>query len=85
VQCNRNVLHRREGIFQRRSRLRAKLPKGSGGRYRRRSHPTDVRDSEFVIAGLIYAVTADFDIGYKKALSPIEVDRALPAGLTFRF
>lgn len=45
------------------------------------------RHPVFLIVGMIYAVSADFDleIGYKKGLTDAETDRAWLAGVTLRF
>lgn len=86
---NRNVLNQRESILQRSVAVTREVAEGLRlvADIGAATHPSDDRDAAFLIAGLIYAVTSDFDVdvGYKKALSRTEVDRSLLAGVTFRF
>jgi hypothetical protein len=87
---NRNVLDERERIYH----------ASMGGWYAFRdwravldlgrstnTDEADARSVEFATVGLIYGVTPDLDldVGYKKALSVTETDRAVLVGITWRF
>lgn len=43
------------------------------------------RHPVFLIVGLIYAISENIDLGYKKGLTTAEADRAWLAGVTLRF
>jgi hypothetical protein len=87
---NRNVLHERERIY------RASV----GGWYTvgdvrlvidvgrsTNADQADNRSAEFGVVGFIYGATPalDLSVGYKKGLSFSETDRAVVAGVTYRF